>query len=232
MPPFGAHGRGAANGEDLILKSVTRTRLLAVVAAATVMLVGAPARADVVVHTAIPDWIIDSTDRVTCPSGTTCSLRVQSWTPPSWGCFQETTAGITSSYTMCETYVSGTITATKVPNGPCALTMIRALQVSFISGIDRSIGGTWHQEATFVPKENSSVGTTKYHVVMHGSGPFENQSVGAGSLYGEFDLTFPAPGLLRSCKSAAAGKLIPTLNATQSDFDGSVLHIDADSVQQ
>jgi len=80
-------------------------------------------------------------------------------------------------------------------------------------------------------RDVSSVGTTKYHVVMHGSGPFENQSVCAGSLYGEFDLTFPAPGLLRSCKSAAAGKLIPTLNATQSSFDGSVLHIDADSVQ-
>lgn len=216
-----------------MVKAVTATRPLTAIVAATVLLMGVPARADVVVHTAIPDWVIDSSNKVACASGSGCTLAIRSWTSPNWGCYEETTAGITWSFTMCETYVSGGISTTRVPNGPCALTMIRGLRVMFVSGLEQAIGGTWFQDATFVPTENSAVGTTRYRVVMHGSGPFQNQSVGAGSLAGEFDLTFPAPGLLRDCKAAGAGKLIPTVSSDsqQGRFDGSVLHIEADSVQ-
>lgn len=201
---------------------------------AGLLLAASPAWADVRVDTATPDWVTnDGTDKVTCTTGTSCGLNIQSYLPPVWGCYSETTAGVTLSFTQCQTYARGAVTATKVPNGPCVLTMIHALEVSFVSGIDSSIGGTWHQEATFVPVDNTAVGTTKYHVTMHGSGPFEGQTVGAGSLYGTFDLNFPAPGVLRSsCKSAGAGTLIPTLNDTENRFDGSVLHVDADSVQQ
>ncbi|MDQ1711157.1 MAG: hypothetical protein QOE45_607 [Frankiaceae bacterium] len=207
-------------------------RTLAAVASALFLLAGSPARADVNVDTAAPDWIVDSTDSVACTSGSSCALKIQSWTT-AWGCYTETVNGVPLNYTNCQVFASGAVTATKVPNGPCAFTMINSLQISFISGINSSVGGTWHQAATFVAVENSSVGTTKYHVTMHGGGGYESESIGAGALHGEFDLTFPAPGVLRSnCKSAAAGKLMPTLNDTSDRTDGTVIHLTADSVQQ
>lgn len=210
---------------------LTRPRTLAAVATTLFLLAGSPARADVYADTAFPDWIVDSTDQVTCTSGTTCALNLESWTT-AWGCYSETVSGVTFVYTNCQTFASGTVTATKVPNGPCTLAMINSLQVSFSSGVNSSLGGTWHQSATFIPVDNTSVGTTKYHVTMHGGGRYEGGSVGAGDLYGEFDLTFPAPGVLRSnCKSAAAGTLVPTLNDTVNRLDGTVIHLAVDSVQ-
>jgi hypothetical protein len=209
-----------------------RPRTLAAVASALFLLAGSPAKADVNVDTATPDWIIDSTDHVNCTNGSSCSLNLASWTT-DWGCYSETLSGVTFSDTFCQTFASGTVTATKAPNAPCSLTMINSLQISFVSGVNPSVGGTWHQAATFVAVDSTSVGTTKYHVTMHGGGPYEGESLGAGALYGEFDLTFPAPGVLRSnCKSSAAGTLIPTLNDTENRFDGTVIHLSADSVQQ
>lgn len=209
----------------------TRRRTLGAVAGLLFVAVGVPARADVYEDTATPDWITDTTDRVSCTSGTRCSLNIQSYTT-DWGCYSEVVAGVPFAETYCQTFASGAVTATKVPNGPCALTMINSLQVSFVSGVNTSIGGTWHQSATFVPVDNTSVGTTRYHVTMYGGGGYESASVGAGALYGEFDLTFPAPGVLRSsCKSAAAGTLVPTLNDSMGRDDGTVVHLSADSVQ-
>lgn len=207
-----------------------RSRTIAVVAGAVSLLSGPTASADVIVDTAIPDWIVDPTDYVSCTSGARCTLNIQSWTT-AWGCYSETVSGARFLRTSCQTYASGTVTVTKVPNGPCALTMTNALEVSFISGIHSDVGGTWHQSVTFVPVENSSVGATRYHVTMHGGGGYESQTVGAGALHGEFDLIFPAPGLLRSsCKSAAAGTLYPALDDS-GETDGTVIHLTADSVQ-
>jgi hypothetical protein len=212
-----------------------RPRTFAAIVSALFLLAGSPARAALNADTAIPDWIEDSTDRVTCTSGSSCALNLQSWTN-AWGCYSETVAGLSGSgqpvaYTNCQVFASGTVTARTVSNGPCELTLIDALRVSFISGLFAGLGGTWHQSATFVPVTNTAVGTTRYHVVMHGSGPFEAASVGAGGLHGEFDLNFPAPGVLRStCTSAAAGTLVPT-TSEPGRTDGTVIHIYGDSIQ-
>jgi hypothetical protein len=212
-----------------------RPRTFAAIASALLfLLAGTPARAATNVDTAVPDWIEDSTDHVTCTSGSGCALSLQSWTT-AWGCYSETVAGASGSgetvpYTNCQVFVTGTVAATKVPNGPCALTMIDTLKVSFVSGLFAGLGGTWRQSATFVPVTNTAVGTTKYHVVMHGGGPFESGSVGAGALHGDFDLNFPAPGMLRSSCMSAQGTLVPT-STTSGRTDGTVIHIYGDSIQ-
>jgi hypothetical protein len=196
------------------------------------LLAGAPyAHASVDVDTATPDWVVDANDSVSCTTGSSCSLKIQSYTTV-WGCYTEIIRGVTFADTNCQTFASGRVTAKIIPNGPCILTMDDALYVSFISGIEPALGGTWQQSATFVPVDNSAVGTTRYHVTMHGGGRYASSSVGAGALHGELDLTFPAPGVLRSsCKSAAAGKLVPTVNDSTDRTDGTVVHLTADSVQ-
>ncbi len=209
---------------------VSHLRALALAASTLFLIAGSPARATTTVDTAVPDWIEDTTDRVACTTGSTCTLKIQSWIT-TWGCYSETLPSFQFSHTMCQVFANGPVTATTVPNGPCTLTMINTLQISFVSGVSTGLGGTWHQAATFVPVDNTAIGTTKYRVTMHGGGPFEGQTAGAGSLSGAFDLVFPAPGVLRSnCKSAAPGTLVPTLNDSR-DTDGTVIHILGDSIQ-
>ncbi len=210
------------------MRSIRMVRLIAAALAASAGLLGTPAHAEsATIDVAYPDYLVNSFDFVRCTTGNRCDLSLQSYLPPSWGCYEETVGGVTLFFTQCQVLIEARVTAQVVPNGHCLLSTINGLSVSFVSGVNAQIGGSWHQEVAFAPVPTSvtAVGITKFTVVMHGGGNLEGQFAGGGSLYGEFDLTFPGAGLKRDCKATTEGKLVPRTNSTVPRYDGSIIEI-------